>query len=95
MLRWKLVIEYDVNVPTRTTSYTSISTKDLRDTLRRIRGGNVKASDLNHDIEKTTPVDPWLIQAAFDKVNRVIPHARSIISIKIEKRQSVVNVLGG
>ena len=88
MLKWRLTVKYHVNSPRRTTSYTCITTKDVRDTIRKIRGTNKNGSDVDHDVNRATPIDPWLIQTAFDKVHRVTPHSSHIASIKIEKGKS-------
>jgi hypothetical protein len=95
MLKWRLIVNYDFGKFDCMTSYTSISAQDLKITMKRVRGGNAKDSDLRHDFKQTTPVDPWIIQTAFDKIAGGMFGARKIVSIKIEKGVSSVNILGG
>lgn len=96
MLRWKLVVCYKTDdTARRTTSYTSVSTKDIRSVMKRIRGGGLQTSDLSHDIAQTTPIEPWVILAAFDKIRRVTPSIKKVVRMKIEKSISVTNQVGG
>ncbi len=87
-------MEYRNNSPSprRITSYTCITTRNVRDTIRRIRGASKENSDVDHDIEQTTPIEPWLIHTAFDKIYRTMPSLSNIASVKIEKGESIVKM---
>lgn len=85
---WKLETLYDSGVGCPIRAFTSVGVKDLKEAIKLARSKN-KGTGI---VDKTLPIDPWLIEAAFSKIERTSGgRIKKIIKLKIAPGGSNAN----